>query len=622
MITKAHRDFTWLALVAVAGAQQVYEPADGPTPRPGCKSNMTAAEPVYSFTPFSYTMTTTVRYATSVPAPTTTSTYAAPSDSLTSLVPSLSYTTWGNWYPKSNKSAATDTDDPYGQAAWTSLWVSADPPEFTASGLYSTTVEPTPVPSSELVLPPRDYFGPSDCYNFPKGFDFGVASSASQIEGATSQEGKSPSLMDVLVPEGPRNKSYVTNEHYYLYKQDIERVAAMGVSHFSFSIPWTRILPFARPGTPVNQQAIDHYDDVINFILAKGMVPSITLIHFDTPLQFVNTSEPSKLGYVNGGYQHEEFVESFVHYAKVVMTHYADRVPVWYTFNEPLLYSANGPAVYNVVQAHAKVYHFYKEELNGTGRISIKFNNNFGVPRDPTSEADVTAADHFNSFQLGPFCNPIFLGQDYPDSFKQTIHDYVPLTPQDLAYINGTADYLGIDPYTATVIAPPSPGDADSILDCARGTNSSFRPYCVNQTTVDVYGWNIGYRSDTYVYLTPTYLRSYLNYLYNTWRTPVAITEFGFPVFGESDKENVSDQLFDSPRSQYYLSFLSETLRAIWEDGVEVVGAYAWSFADNWEFGDFTQQFGIQFVNRTTQERRYKKSFFDLVDFMRSRGVQ
>jgi hypothetical protein len=46
------------------------------------------------------------------------------------------------------------------------------------------------------------------------------------------------------------------------------------------------------------------------------------------------------------------------------------------------------------------------------------------------------------------------------------------------------------------------------------------------------------------------------------------------------------------------------------------------SFADNWEFGDYEQHFGIQTVNRTTQERHYKKSFFDLVDFMKARNVE
>ena len=431
--------------------------------------------------------------------------------------------------------------------------------------------------------------------------------------------------MDILVQDD-RAKSYVTNEHYYYYKQDIERVAAMGVKHFSFSIAWTRILPFALPGTPVNQQGIDHYNDVINFIIEKGMTPEVTLLHFDTPLQFFGSnlssaSAPPSIGYVNGGYQNETFEDAFVHYAKVAMAHFADRVPTWFTFNEPLLYSYNAQSVYNVVKAHARVFHWYKEELGGKGKISIKFNNNFGVPRDPKSEADVYAADHFNSIQLGPFCNPIFLGQDYPESFKKTFDEYVPLSEEDLKYIGGTADFLGIDPYTATVIAPPVHDNKDSILECAGNSTSTHRPYCVNQTTTNVYGWDIGYRSQSYVYITPTYLRSYLNYLHNTWRTPVAITEFGFPVYGEAEKA-LADQLFDTPRSIYYLSFISEVLKAIWEDGVEMVGAYAWSYSDNWEFGDYDAHFGIQTVNRTTQERRYKKSFFDLVDFVKARGVE
>ena len=118
-------------------------------------------------------------------------------------------------------------------------------------------------------------------------------------------------------------------------------------------------------------------------------------------------------------------------------------------------------------------------------------------------------------------------------------------------------------------------------MDCAANASSTYRPYCVNQTTAEVNGWNIGYRSQTYVYITPTYLRSYLNYLWNTWRHPVVLTEFGFPVFGEDDKD-LTDQLFDTPRSLYYLSFMSEVLKAIWEDGVHVSGAFAWSYMDNW----------------------------------------
>lgn len=126
------------------------------------------------------------------------------------------------------------------------------------------------MPSSELVLPPRDYFGPTDCYNFPEDFVFGVAGSAAQIEGAIGLDGRGPSLLEKLVSDS-NPKDYVTNENYFLYKQDIQRLAAMGVEYYSFTIPWTRILPFALPGTPVNQQAIDHYNDLIDTVLDAGM---------------------------------------------------------------------------------------------------------------------------------------------------------------------------------------------------------------------------------------------------------------------------------------------------------------------------------------------------------------
>jgi beta-glucosidase/6-phospho-beta-glucosidase/beta-galactosidase len=183
------------------------------------------------------------------------------------------------------------------------------------------------------VLPPADYFGPTDCYDFPDDFVFGVAGSAAQIEGAIALDGRSPSLLEKLIT-GDKPRDYVTNENYFLYKQDIQRMAAMGVEYYSFSIPWTRILPFVLPGTPVNQQAIDHYNDVIKTVLDAGMQPVVTMLHFDSPLMFVAsdnismsflamaslfffflfhlflTARHPDIGYNNAGYQNETFVDA------------------------------------------------------------------------------------------------------------------------------------------------------------------------------------------------------------------------------------------------------------------------------------------------------------------------
>jgi beta-glucosidase/6-phospho-beta-glucosidase/beta-galactosidase len=531
---------------------------------------------------------------------------------------SLSTTTWGSWNSNAT-AAATDTNNPFGNAAWTALWKRANPPNFTETAIYSTTVSPTPVPTSELILPPADYFGPTDCYYFPEDFIFGMAGSAAQIEGAVAEEGRAPTIMELLIQDD-RPKDYVTNENYYLYKQDIERLAAQGVEYYSFSIAWTRILPFALPGTPINQQGIDHYNDLINFVLEKGMKPVVTIFHFDTPLQFFSNlstiADDVLIGYVNGGYQNSTFEDAFVNYGKIILTHFADRVPIFVTFNEPLLYCSNGISVDHVIKAHARLYHFYhdSDKINGTGLMSMKFNDNFGVPLDPSNSSHVIAANHFNDFQLATFGNPIFLGIDYPEAYKMTIPDYVPLTAADLAYLNNTADFFGVDPYTATVVAPPDYG----IAACTANISDPLFPYCVNQSTTNIWGWSIGYRSQSYVYTTPTFLRSYLSYLWNTYKKPIILSEFGFPVWDEADKA-LPDQLFDSPRSTYYLSYMSEVLKSIWEDHVHVLGALIWSFADNWEFGDYDAHFGVQTVNRTTQVRNYKKSFFDIVDFYQSR---
>lgn len=183
--------------------------------------------------------------------------------------------------------------------------------------------------------------------------------------------------------------------------------------------------------------------------------------------------------------------------------------------------------------------------------------------------------------------------------------------------MNGTADYFAVDAYTATIISAPPGG----IEQCASDQSHPLFPRCVITSTVDDNGWQFGYRSQAGAYKTPTYLRTSLNWIWNTYKVPVIVSEFGFPVNGETSLP-LQEARFDSPRSQYQLSYTQAMLQAIWEDIVHVLGALAWSFADNWEFGDFSTAYGLQIVNRTNQERYYKKSFFDLMDYYHSRKTR
>lgn len=136
----------------------------------------------------------------------------------------------------------------------------------------------------------------TDAYHFRDDFIWGFTGAAEQVEGAIKSEGRGPSLADLELGNGRPGARLsgtpdITCLNYYLYKQDIARLAAAGVKSYGFSISWTRILPFGYPGSPVNREGIEHYNSLINTVLEYGMTPVVTLNHFDTPAYYAtNTS--------------------------------------------------------------------------------------------------------------------------------------------------------------------------------------------------------------------------------------------------------------------------------------------------------------------------------------------
>ncbi|KAL2349972.1 beta-glucosidase [Cryomyces antarcticus] len=523
---------------------------------------------------------TSTRYATPLAGPLPSQTFAAHFSVLSTLLPSnLTYTTY------SLNPSATQAGQ-YGQSAYANLWSSI---KYSNTVLpFTTTVSPTPVPTSELVYPPSLYqpcAESASCLNgycLPKDFVWGVASSAWQIEGAAMFEGRGPSQLDLIgaLPQpatGGANDSVVSVMQYLLYKQDIARIAALGIPYYSFTISWTRIVPFGEVGSPINQPGLDHYEDVIETCLSYGP------LH----LQFNSTSFP----------------DAFLYYAKQVMTRFSDRVPYWVTLNEPNINFNKYADNHNILMGHAKVYHFYKEELGGKGKVTMKFANNIAVPLAYSNASHVEAALRYQDFILGIEANPLFLGQNYPES--------------DIAYFNGTVDFFSVDPYTTQFAYPPPNG----IAACASNTSDPNWPQCVITTNVGNTGWLNGDASYAYAYLTPQYFRQHLGYIWNTFRPAgIAITEFGFNPFMEFARA-IDAQRYDFERTTYYQQFLDEMLKAIYLDNINVIAALGWSVMDNNEFGSYEQQYGLQLVNRSDPmlARTYKRSFFDFVDFFHSR---
>ncbi len=291
-------------------------------------------------------------------------------------------------------------------------------------------------------------------------FLFGAASAAYQVEGAWDTDGKGMSNWDEFskIPgktfEGTNGD--VAIDHYHRYKEDIALMAEMGLESYRFSIAWTRILP---NGTgEVNPKGIAFYNDLIDECLKHGIVPFVTLYHWDLPLPLEKA----------GGWLNKATVDAFINYAKICFDAFGDRVKHFITFNETVVFTALGyldgahppgiqddpkkyfQATHNVFYAHAKTISAYKE-LNQFGEIGIShvFSPAFAVD---DSEDNKLAEYHANQFNTHWFYDPILLGH-YPEHVvcQLTEQGLLPdWTEEELETIKQAAplnDFIGLNYY-------------------------------------------------------------------------------------------------------------------------------------------------------------------------------
>ena len=161
----------------------------------------------------------------------------------------------------------------------------------------------------------------------PDGFLWGAATASFQIEGATTQDGRSDSIWDVFCREPGRVRNGDTGEpacdHYHLMKSDVDLMKELNLSAYRFSVAWPRVIPTGTGA--VNAAGISFYDQLVDELLARDITPVVTLYHWDLPAVLDE----------RGGWLNRDIAGWFGDYSAAVVGALGDRVTRWTTLNEP-----------------------------------------------------------------------------------------------------------------------------------------------------------------------------------------------------------------------------------------------------------------------------------------------
>ncbi|MBF6671852.1 beta-glucosidase [Glutamicibacter halophytocola] len=449
-------------------------------------------------------------------------------------------------------------------------------------------------------------------FSWPKHFLFGSATAAAQIEGAGHSYGKEDSVWDAFARKegaiaGGENLE-VAVDHYHRYREDVGLMRELGLDSYRFSTSWARVVPGGRA---VNEQGLDFYSRLVDELLENGILPWLTLYHWDLPQALEE----------HGGWANRDTAYQFVEYAEAVYGKLGDRVQHWTTFNEPLCSSLIGyaagehaPGRQEPEAALAAMHHQHLAHGLATRRLrelgaqelGITLNLTNAVPNDPADPVDLEASRRIDALWNRMYLDPVLKGS-YPEDLLEDV-GHLGLSgvihPGDLEIIHQPINFLGVNHYhDDNVSGHPLPeGQPAAVVptDSAKSSpfvGSEYVTFPARDLPRTAMGWEVN----------PQGLRVLLNRLRQDYANLPAlyITENGASYTDEVSEAGTVD---DHERSEYILDHLDEVARSI-EDGVDVRGYFVWSLLDNFEWAwGYDKRFGIIYVDYQSQERIIKNS--------------
>lgn len=459
---------------------------------------------------------------------------------------------------------------------------------------------------------------------FPENFLWGGATAACQIEGAYDKDGRGLSTSDVhgyhtdlnrraVIENSHTSESLATaiadqdtwspkrqgNDFYNRYQEDIALMKEMGFNSFRLSISWSRLFPNGDEAEPL-EAGLKFYDEVINEVVANGMEPIVTMLHYDIPLTIVTKY---------GGFRNKEVIDLMVRYGKVLLERYADRVKYWIPFNQINLIQYCGFNSLGIVTDHPETFEADQyqaihnqfviqamlkkiaKDLPEQPQIGIMLADCTFYPYT-CKPADVLLAMKRNRMQYF-FADVPFRG-NYPNHMWRYFAENnieLEITDEEREILaEHTTDYLAISYYYSKAV--------DATKDGMDPVETTANPHLEEND----WGWAVD----------PLGLHNCLAQYWDRYEKPIMIAENGFGFQDVFENNTVQDD--------YRIDYLRrhiETMKEAVKDGVEMIGYLPWGPIDLVSSGtaEMSKRYGFVYVDYDDLGNgtgdRYKKASFD-----------
>jgi beta-glucosidase len=418
-----------------------------------------------------------------------------------------------------------------------------------------------------------------DTLIFPKGFRWGTATAAYQVEGMNTNSEWWRWEQQDRIRQGHRSGK-ACDWRSGRWREDLDRAAAAGQNAHRLSVEWSRLEP--QPGF-FDESAIGFYRELLAGMRSRGIEPMVTLHHFSNPLWFAD----------RGGWERDDAPDLFAAFVRRVLPALSEYADLWCTINEPNVYAYLGFAsdafppgrkdilaafrvMRHLVLGHAAAYHEI-HSLQPAARVGIAPQYRGMIPHTESPLDRMVAAWQTYIFN---------------DVIPRALKDgwfHLPLGWQRIPHAARTLDFIGVNYYTC-----------DHVSFDARKPGELFgRRFYPPDSDLSAFGWNANVPEG--MGMAIAWARQF--------QAPIFITENGIEDDG------------DAIRPRYLAQHVHQVWKAI-QSGHPVVGYYYWSLLDNfeWERG-WTQRFGLWEMDPQTLVRNARPSARFYGEICRSSGL-